>query len=417
MKRFSLRSMLLFFAVIGPGVITAAADNDAGGIMTYVVAGAKYKYDMLCILVIITFVLAMIQEMCARMAVVTQKGLGELIRENFGVKWTMFALGVLLIANLATTVAEFAGLAASTEIFGISRYISVPICAIGIWFLIVKGSFKIVERVFLALTVLYGTYVVSGIMSNPNWLNVFHSVIKPEYTSQNLSPGFLFLVIAVIGTTITPWMQFFLQATVVDKGIKLENYKYQKWDVYIGSLLTDIVSFFIVVSAAVMIYQANGGPVDLKSPAEAAVALKPFAKGYAEALFAIGLFNASLLAAAVLPLSTAYTYCESFGWEIGVSRRLKEAPMFFGIYTLSIIFGAGVVLLPDIGLIDTMINAQAINGILLPIILIFMLKLINSKEIMGKHTNTALYNIAVWGMAIILILMAVGSLIGTILGY
>ena len=417
MRRLSRNRLLLLLAAIGPGVITAAADNDAGGITTYSVAGALYRYDFLWVLVLITFVLAMIQEMCARMAVVTQKGLGELIRENFGVKWTMFALGALLIANLATTVAEFAGIAASLGIFGLSKYITIPIAAIVIWVLVVKGTFKTVERVFLLLSLLYATYVVSGILAvqaQPagEWSRVLHAVITPKV---NPSPEFLFLAIAVIGTTITPWMQFFLQATIVDKGVRLENYKYQKWDVYIGAFLTDLVAFFIIVAAAATIHTHGG--IRIESAAQAAEALRPVAGKYAGALFAIGLFNASLLAAAVLPLSTAYTYSEAFGWEIGVSRRFTEAPIFYGIYTLCILFGVVVVLMPNVGLINAMINAQAISGILLPVILVFMLKLVNNKDVMGSYTNSRIYNLAVWAMAIILIIMTVVWLVGTILGY
>lgn len=407
MKRLRRWRPLLFLALIGPGIITSAADNDAGGIITYTQAGAKYRYDLLWVIVLITFVLAMVQEMSARMGVVTQKGLGELIRENFGVKWTMFALGTLLLANLATTVAEFAGLAASLEIFGITRFITVPIAAIGIWFLVVKGSFKMVERVFLGLSMIYATYVVSGLLCHADWTKVAHDTYSPTFHHD---PRFMFLAIAVIGTTIAPWMQFFLQATVVDKGVKVENYVYQKWDVYVGSFLTDVVSFFVIVAAGTIIF-----PQAISRPAEAAAALQPVAHGYAKALFAIGLFNASLLAAAVLPLSTAYTYSEAFGWEIGISRKLSEAPIFYAIYTFCIVFGVVVVLFAQ-KLIDVMINAQAVNGILLPVILIFMLKLINRKEIMGKFTNSKFYNLAVWAMAIALIAMTLAWVVGLIIG-
>lgn len=411
MRRLRRYRPLMFLALIGPGIITSAADNDAGGIITYIQAGAKYRYDLLWVLILITFALAMIQEMSARMGTVTQKGLAELIRENFGVKWTMFALGTLLVANLATTVAEFAGLAASLEICGITRYISVPVAAIGIWLLVVKGSFKIVERVFLVLSLSYATYVISGVMSNPNWGNVLHDTYAPTFHAD---PRFMFLAIAVIGTTITPWMQFFLQATVVDKGVRVENYAYQKWDVYIGSFLTDVVSFFIIVAAGTVIWKAPNG-VHISNPAQAAAALQPVAHGYARALFAVGLFSASLLAAAVLPLSTAYTYSEAFGWEIGISRKFKEAPIFYSIYTFCIVFGVIVVLFAD-KLIQVMINAQAINGILLPIILIFMLKLVNRPEIMGKYTNSRVYNVCVWGMGMVIILMTVAWLVGLIFG-
>ena len=414
MRRFSRRRLFLFLAVIGPGIITSAADNDAGGIITYTAAGAAYRYSLLWILVLITFVLAMVQEMCARMGVVTQKGLGELIRENFGVKWTMFALGALLIGNLATTTAEFAGLAAALGIFGVPKFITVPIAALVIWLLVVKGTFRTVERVFLSLVVIYATYVVSGLMARPDWSEVLRATVTPDFKAD---PNFLFLTIAVIGTTITPWMQFFLQATVVDKGVRVEDYKYQKWDVYIGSFFTDFVAFFIIVAAAKMIYDVNGGPVIINDAREAAAALKPVAHGYATALFAIGLFGASLLAAAVLPLSTAYTYSEAFGWEKTISRRFSEAPIFYSIFTFSILFGVVVVLLPNVRLINAMINAQAVSGILLPVILIFMLKLINRKDVMGQYTNSRIYNVVVWAMAIVLIAMTLGWLVGLALGY
>lgn len=414
MRRLSRRRLFAFLAIIGPGIITSAADNDAGGIMTYTVAGASYRYSLLWVLVLITFVLAMVQEMCARMGVVTQKGLGELIRENFGVKWTLFALGALLIGNLATTTAEFAGLAAALGIFGVPRYVTVPIAAITIWLLVVRGTFRTVERVFLALIVVYATYVVSGLMARPDWGEVLQATFTPAFET---SPAFLFLAIAVIGTTITPWMQFFLQATVVDKGVRLENYRYQKWDVYIGSFLTDLVAFFIVVAAAKMIHDNNGGPVMIRNAQEAAAALRPVAHGYAAALFAIGLFGASLLAAAVLPLSTAYTYSEAFGWEKTISRRFAEAPIFYSIFTFSILFGSVVVLLPNVHLIDAMINAQAISGILLPVILVFMLKLVNRQDVMGRYTNSPVYNIIVWSMAIVLIGMTAAWLVGLLLGY
>ncbi len=413
MKRLRRYRPLMILALIGPGIITSAADNDAGGIVTYIQAGAKYRYDLLWVLVLITFALAMIQEMSARMGTVTQKGLGELIRENFGVKWTMFALGTLLVANLATTVAEFAGLAASLEIFGVSRFITIPVAAIVIWLLVVKGSFKLVERVFLILSMTYVTYIISGMLSNPNWSTVLHDAYSPTFHTD---PDFMFLAIAVIGTTITPWMQFFLQATVVDKGVRIENYRYQKWDVYIGSFLTDVISFFIVVSAGTVIWSAPNG-VHISDPIQAAAALQPVAHGYAKALFSVGLFSASLLAAAVLPLSTAYTYSEAFGWEIGISRKFREAPIFYSIYSFCIIFGAGIVMLTGKHLIALMIRAQAVNGILLPVILIFMLKLINRKDVMDRYTNSRIYNICVWAMVILLIAMTLGWLVGQALGF
>lgn len=409
MRRLGRSRLLLLLAVVGPGIITAAADNDAGGITTFSVAGAKYRYDLLWVLLLTTVLLAVVQEMCARMGVVTQKGLAELIRENFGVKWTMFALGVLLIANFATTVSEFAGLAASLGIFGVSRYITLPIAAVVIWLLVVKGSFRIVERVFLAFTLVYVTYVVSGFLARPDWGEVARATFTPRLTPD---PDYLFLVIAIIGTMVTPWMQFLLQASIVDKGTRIENYGYQKLDVHIGSLLTNLVAFFIVVAAASALY-----PRVVHDAADAAMALKYVAGNWATILFAVGLFNASFLGAAVLPLSTAYTYSEAFGWEIGVSREFREAPLFYGIYTLGIAVGVGTVLLPGLNLVNAMVRAQMIQGILLPVILIFMLSLINRKDIMGEHTNSRVYNVIVWAAVILLIAMTLATLVGTLIGY
>jgi Mn2+/Fe2+ NRAMP family transporter len=398
-KKLNRRGIFLFLAVMGPGIITAAADNDAGGITTYSVAGAKYGFELLWVLLVITVVLIVVQEMSARMGAVTQKGLGELIREEFGVKWTFFALTALLVANLATTVAEFAGIAASLGMFGIPKFISVPVAAIGIWFLVVKGSFRTVERVFLFFAVVFGAYVVAGIMAKPDWGLALHSMVKPSI--PKLDASYLILTIAVIGTTITPWMQYFLQATVVDKGIHIKDYKYQKWDVIIGAFLTDFVSFFIIVAAAAALYNFKTGQgTPITDATVAAKALQPLAGHYAEFLFALGLFNASLLASAVVPLSTAYTYSEAFGWEVGVNRRWREAPFFYGIYTFCIVVGSLVVLVPSERLIDMMVSAQAVSGILLPIVLFFMLKLINNKDIMGEYTNTKFYNILTWAMAV-----------------
>ena len=416
MKKFNRRGIFLFLAVMGPGIITAAADNDAGGITTYSVAGAKYGFQLLWVLLVITVVLVVVQEMSARMGAVTQKGLGELIREEFGVKWTLFALTALLVANLATTVAEFAGIAASLGMFGIPKLVSVPVAAIGIWFLVVKGSFRTVERVFLFFAVIFGSYVVAGLLAKPDWGQALGAMVRPSLPST-LDARYFLLIIAVIGTTLTPWMQYFLQATVVDKGIHIKDYKYQKWDVLIGAFLTDFVSFFIIVAAAAALYNfKTGHGVEIKDATTAAQALKPLAGRYAELLFALGLFNASLLASAVVPLSTAYTYSEAFGWEVGVSRRWKEAPAFYGIYTLCIAFGSLVVLVPSDRLIEMMVAAQSVSGILLPIVLFFMLKLINNKTIMGEYTNSKIYNIVTWAMALGLIGLTVMYLVCKILG-
>lgn len=407
--------------VLGPGIITSAADNDAGGITTYSYAGAKYGFQMLWVIVVITFVLMIVQEMSARMGVVTQKGLGELIREQFGVRWTLFALSVLLVANLATTIAEFAGISASTGIFGIPRQVSVPLCAVGVWFLVVRGSYKTVERVFLGLALLYGTYIVSGLMAHPNWHEIGRQILHPSLLPdvKPLTAGdithYISLIIAVVGTTITPWMQFFLQATVVDKGVDIRKYVYQKADVFVGSILTDVVSFFIIVAAAVAIYYGHATRQEITGAEQLADALRPLAGNFASILFGIGLFAASLLAAAVLPLSTAYTFTEAFGFEIGISRRLREAPAFYGIFTGAIVIGAGVSLLPRFDPLKAMLWSQTVNGMLLPVILYFMLKLINNKSIMGDYTNSRGYNAIVWITAFFLVLFSLVILVTSLI--
>ena len=389
-KRLSRRGVFAFLAIVGPGLITAAADNDAGGIATYSKAGAHFGYEMLWLLLIVTFLLIIVQEMSARLGVVTQKGLGELIREEFGVKWTFFALACLFIANLFTTISEFAGISAAAGIFGIPRYIAVPICAIGIWFLVLRGSFRNVERVFLGFGLIYITYIISGVLAKPDLHGMLRGTFVPSFRP---TAEFTALAIALVGTTITPWMQFFLQATVVDKGIRLKDYKYEKADVIVGSILTDVVSLFIIVATAATLYHNH---IRINDAADAALALEPFAKGYATKLFAAGLLGASLLASAILPLSTAYTYCEAFGWEIGINRSFREAPAFYGIYTILIGAGACIIFVPHLNLINVMVFSQTVQGILLPVILIFMLKLINNREIMGDYVNSRFYNIAAW---------------------
>jgi NRAMP (natural resistance-associated macrophage protein)-like metal ion transporter len=404
--RTARRRLVLYLSIMGPGLITACADNDAGGVATYSLAGAHYGYSLLWMLFLITFVLALVQEMCARMGAVTQKGLAELIREEFGVRWTTFALGVMFVANLATTVAEFAGIAASMEILGISKYLSVPLAGLALWFLVVKGTFRTVERVFLVLCLFFVTYVISGFEVHPPWPQVIHRMFVPSF---HLEPGYVLLFIATIGTTITPWMQFFLQSTVVDKGIKTHEYRYERLDVFFGAFVTDFVAFFIIVATAATLYVRG---ISIEDAQDAALALAPIAGRYCELLFAIGLFNASFLAAAVLPLSTAYTCCEAFGWEMGLRRRPQEAPVFYAVYTITTLLGAGIVLLPRVPLLLAMLVSQDINGILLPVVLIFMLLLVNNKRIMGDYTNSAVYNVIAWGTVGALILLSL-LLVGT----
>lgn len=396
----------IFLAMIGPGIITANADNDAGGIATYTIAGAREGYSMLWALFLITIALIVIQEMAGRMGVYTGKGLADLVRENFSIKTTFITMILLIIGNLTVTIAEFAGIAAGFELFGVSKYVSVPIAAFLIWIIVIKGSYRAVERVMLFFCVIYFTYVISGFMAGPKWDQVLRGFIVPTFKFET---DYINILIALVGTTITPWMQFYLQASVVDKGIKREKYNYLKWDIYLGTFVTDFVAMFIIIAAAATLY-VNGINVD--SAEEAAIALKPLAGNYAFILFAIGLLNASVLGAIILPLSTAYAVSEAFGWESGLGKKFSDAPRFFWFYTIVLLAGAAFVLIPGIHLIFVMIFSQTINGILLPIILILMLKLINNKRIMGDKVNTLYQNVLAWGTSVMLIILTALLLAG-----
>ncbi|MDR3572989.1 MAG: Nramp family divalent metal transporter [Anaerolineaceae bacterium] len=400
LKPYRVR-ILLLLAVVGPGIITANVDNDAGGITTYSVAGAHYGYTLLWMLPLVALALIIVQEMSARLGVITGKGLADLIREMMGVKVTAVILGLLVFVNLANTVSEFAGVAASMEVFNISKFISVPLAAVGVWFLIVKGNYKMVERVFLVASAIYLAYVASGIMAKPDWGQVLVASRTPVF---HLDVGFVTIFVTIIGTTIAPWMQFYQQSSIVDKGIRSEDYKYEVADVLVGSLFAVFVAAFIVIACASTMFTHG---IQIQDAKDAAVALGPLAGKYAGTLFAIGLLNASLFSAGILPLSTAYTVSEAFGFESGVSRSFKEAPVFFGIYTALIVVGALIILLPIKSLVQTMIVSQTMNGVLLPVILIVMLRLINNKRIMGKFTNGRVYNLLSWVTAVILIVLAI----------
>jgi Mn2+/Fe2+ NRAMP family transporter len=399
LKPFRIRLALLL-AVVGPGIITANVDNDAGGITTYSVSGAKYGYALLWMMPLVLIALIIVQEMSARLGVVTGKGLADLIRERMGVRVTTVILALLLFVNLANTVSEFAGVAASMEIFGVSKYISVPIAAIAVWFLIVKGNYKVVERVFLVASAIYLAYVASGVIASPNWSEVGKAFATPTF---HLDVGYVTIFVTIIGTTIAPWMQFYQQSSIVDKGIQVKDYAYERVDVIVGSLFAVIVATFITIACASTIYKSG---LHIETAKDAALALGPLAGKYASTLFALGLLNASLFSAAILPLSTSYTVCEAFGWENSVSRDLKAAPIFFGIFTALIILGAGIILLPVQSLIQAMLISQTFNGVLLPVILIAMLFLINDKRLMGKFKNGRLFNIIAWIISIVLIILA-----------
>jgi len=400
-KRLSRRRILTFFAVLGPGIITASVDNDAGGIATYSIAGAHYGYALLWSLIPISIALIVIQEMAARMGAVSRKGLADLIRENFGIKATFYLMVALLFTNLGNTMAEFAGWAAAMEIFGVKRYISLPIGAFAVWWLVVKGTYKAVEKIFLIASAIYFTYVVSALLSRPPWGRVLQEVVVPEI---HWNTPYLMLLIGMVGTTIAPWMQFYLQSAVVEKGIKPKEYRMTRWDVILGCLVTDLVALCIVVACSGTLFQHH---IQIQDAKDAAQALAPLAGKHASLLFAIGLANASLFSASILPLATAYYVCEGMGWEGGVNKSFREAPQFFWIYTLLILLGAGSILFPQMPLIPIMYLSQVVNGILLPFVLLFMLALINNREIMGEYVNSRAYNIVAWSVSIVMILLTV----------
>jgi NRAMP (natural resistance-associated macrophage protein)-like metal ion transporter len=395
------KSTLILLAVIGPGIITSNVDNDAGGIATYSIAGAHFGYSLIWSLIPITLALIIIQEMCARMGVVTGKGLSDLIREHFGVKITFYLMMALIFTNFGNIIAEFAGIAASLEIFGVSKYISVPLGAFFVWMLVVKGTYKSVEKVFLVACLVYVSYIISGFLAKPDWNAVKTSVLSPEL---KFSAGSFGMLIGLIGTTIAPWMQFYLQSAVVEKNIQLKNYKYSRTDVISGSFMVNFVALFIIVACAATLSEAG---IRIETAKDAALALEPLAGRYCSFLFAFGLLNASLFAASILPLSTAYVVCEGMGWEQGVDKKFSEAPQFYGLYSLLIFLGAGVVLWPNLPLIPIMFISQVINGIVLPVILIFILILINNKKIMGSYTNGKGFNILAWLTVTILIALSV----------
>ena len=403
------RKILVFLSVLGPGIITANVDNDAGGIATYSVAGAHFGYSLLWTLVPITIALVVVQEMVARMGVVTGKTLADLIRENYGVKLTFFLMLSLLVADMGNTVAEFAGWAAAMEIFGVSKYLSVPIGALAVWLLIVKGTYRFVERIFLIACTVYFTYAVSAYLVHPPWGEILLDTVKPSF---DFKASYLVMLIGVVGTTIAPWMQFYLQSAVVEKNIKVENYKASRMDVIVGCFMTDIVAFFIIVACAATMFVHGTRITDAK---DAAVALAPLAGKHASILFAIGLANASLFAASILPLATAYYVCEGMGWESGVDKNFKTAPQFMWLYTGIIVIGALIILIPNAPLIPIMLISQVVNGVMLPPVLIFMLFLINNKDIMGEHTNSKTFDIIAWATVVIMIILTLALVVTSFL--
>jgi NRAMP (natural resistance-associated macrophage protein)-like metal ion transporter len=395
------RKLAIFFAILGPGIITGSVDNDAGGITTYSVAGAIYGYGLIWTLIPSFIVLLVIQEMNARMGIVTGKGLSDLIRENAGLKITFFIFIGLLISNIGNTTTEFAGVAGSMEIFGVSKYISVPLAAIVVWFLVVKGTYKIAERIFLVFSVSLLTYVVSALMSRPDWGAIGTSVIHPEFKKNTQS---LAMIIALVGTTIAPWMQFYMQSSVIEKGLKMKNYRYTLIDITVGCIVTVVVAFFIMVACGSTLHP-NG--IQINEAKDAAMALKPLAGRLASQVFAFGLFIASVFSATILPLATAFYVSEAFGFEAGLDKKWDEAKEFYTLYTGILVISALIILIPGAPLIQISIWSQVLNGILLPVVLLSMILLINNKKIMGNYVNNKLQNFIGWTAVIVLVGLSV----------
>jgi len=403
-------------AVLGPGFITANVDNDSGGILTYSQAGAQYGYALLWTMLPITIALIVVQEMCARMGVVTGKGLSDLIREEFGLRLTFVLMVLLVVVNYTNVVTEFIGIAGSLQLFHVSRFISVPLCAALVWFMVVKGNYKSTEKIFLVASVVYIAYIFAGVLSQPSWHEALRASIVLPPKSVWSDKAYIYMAIGIVGTTIAPWMQFYLQSSIVEKGIRVKDYGASRLDVIVGSFFTDIVAWFIVVACAATLFVHGMGSIQVAS--DAAEAMRPLAGDYAFVLFAFGLFNASLFAASILPISTAYTVCEGLGLESGVDKRFKEAPFFYWLYTVLIVGGAGtVLLLPMAQLINVAILSQVLNGVLLPVIIILMLMLINRHDLMGKYKNSRLWNVIAWSTSLIVIGMTLVMLWGMMPGH
>jgi NRAMP (natural resistance-associated macrophage protein)-like metal ion transporter len=407
LRHFRTR-LLIFLAVVGPGIITANVDNDAGGIYTYSVAGANFGYSLLWTLVPITVALIVVQEMVARMGVVTGKGLADLIREEYGFRTTFFLMLMLLVADLGNTISEFAGLASGMSAVGVARYIAVPLGAILVWVLVVQGTYASVEKIFLIACLFYVAYPISCFLAHPRWTNALKDTVVPYVHSGS---AYLYMIIGLVGTTIAPWMQFYLQSAVVEKGVKIKDYRLSRWDVIVGCIMTDVVAFFIIAACAATIFAS--GHRGIRDAGDAALALRPLAGRAASYLFAFGLVNASIFSASILPLATAYYVCEGLGVESGVNKRLHEAPAFYSLYTAIILIGAlSVLFLNAEKQVPIILLSQVINGILLPFVLIFMLRLINREDLMGPYRNNHAFNIIAWVTCIAMIILTL-ALVGS----
>jgi Mn2+/Fe2+ NRAMP family transporter len=396
----ALRQLVIFMSILGPGIVTGSVDNDAGGITTYSVAGAMYGYKLLWTLIPSFIALLAVQEMNARMGIVTGKGLADLIRESFGVRITFYMFIFLLVADVGNTATEFAGVAGSMNIFGVSKYVSVPLAAIAVWVLVLKGNYKFAERIFLLFSVFLLSYVVSAVIAGPDWSVIGKAMITPTMHFDN---QYITTVLGIIGTTVAPWMQFYMQSAVIEKGLKISDYKYTLWDVVLGCIATIVVAFFIIVACAATL-NVNG--IKINEAADAAMALQPLAGALASQLFAFGLFIASIFSAAILPLATAFYVCEAFGFEAGIDKKFGEAPQFYSLFTIIILIGAGIIMIPGAPLIAINIWTQVLNAILLPMVLVCMMIMVNNKEIMEEYTNNRLQNIIGWTTTVILIILS-----------
>ncbi len=395
------KNLGLFFMLMGPGIITSNVDNDAGGITTYSLAGAQFGLKLVWSLIPIMIALIVVQEMCSRMGVVTGKGLQDLIREKFGAKITFYLMIGMFLTNMGNVISEFAGVAAGMDIFGVSKYISVPISSLLVWAMVLKGSYKQVEKVFLVACVFYVSYIVTGVLVKPDWGEVLVNFVHPQ---MSMTAAETSMVIGLVGTTIAPWMQFYLQASIVEKGIRIEEYRFARWDVIIGSIAVHVVAFFIILVCAETLHESG---IQIETAKDAALSLAPLAGRYCTYLFAFGLVNASLFSASILPLSTTYLICEGLGWETGIDKKFIDAPEFYGFYSLMIFLGAGIILLPGMPLIDIMYATQVINGVVLPVVLIFILLLVNDRKLMADQTNGPIFNAVAGVTTLVMIVLTV----------
>lgn len=401
--RPALSRLIFVLSILGPGFITANVDNDAGGIYTYAAAGAQFGYSLLWTIIPVAICLTFAQEISARMGVATGKGLSELIREQYGLRITFFLMFALVLCNIGDVVSEFAGVASSVELFGVSKYISVPLAAIMVWLLVVFGNYKRLEKIFVFLSFLYIAYIITAVLARPHWSQALMNVVRVPQISELKDPGYLYLAVGIIGATIAPWQQFYLQASIVDKGTPESDLKYSRADAIVGSLFSVLVAGFIVIACAATLF--THGRYEIRDAADAAASLRPLGGEYAYLLFAVGLLNASLFAASILPLSTAYTVCEALGFESGLNKKFREAPAFYWLYTGLLIIGAAIILVPNAPLIKLAVLSQVLNGVLLPFVLVFMLMLVNKRELMGRHINSQLYNAVAWCLTGIVIVL------------